>query len=164
MLTSLRQLEGLPTVWQDRLVGYVERGVPDEEALRLEGLIIRRGLGPSRWVDAGSISTMGKRCILLREKPERLSGRSAPELYLAYLTTGERIGPVTDGILNRKNLRLLALEISPGPLHHLRGQNAYAREYRVISGGLRKGQTMVNGLLSWTELQTVLGKEEQEWT
>lgn len=164
MLTSLRQLEGLPAVWQDRLVGFVERGVPDDEARRLNGLIIRKGLGTSRWVDADSISTMGKNCILLREKPEGLAGRSAPELHLAYLTSGRRIGPVTDGILCRKTLKLLALEISPGPLHYLRGRNAYAMEYHVVNGGLNKGQTMVNSLLSWTELQAVLGKEEKEWT
>jgi len=160
VLSSLRQLEGLPVVWQDRLVGFVERGVPDKNARILEGLILRKGIGSAKWADAVSISVVGKKCILLREKPKHLSGRAAPELRLAYMTTGQRIGPVTDGILSRTSLRLLALEISPGPIHHLQGKSAYAREYCVIGEGLRKGQAMISSLLSWTELETALGKEE----
>ena len=48
MLTSLNRMVGLPVVWQDRQLGYVERAVPDARARRLSGVVVRKGryLGP----------------------------------------------------------------------------------------------------------------------
>ena len=38
MLTSLNRMVGLPVVWQDRRLGYVERAVPDARARRLSAV------------------------------------------------------------------------------------------------------------------------------
>lgn len=160
MLTSLRQLEGLPVIWQDRQMGFVERVVPDPDARYLQGIILRKGLGAAKWAARERISVIGKRCVLLSGKPESLPRSPFPELKLAYLTTGERIGPITDGLLYRGSLRLMALEISPGGLQRLRGQTAYAREYCVLKEGLRQGQAMVTALQTWAELEQALRKED----
>ena len=39
MLTSLNRMVGLPVVWQDRQLGYVERVVPDAHARKLCGVV-----------------------------------------------------------------------------------------------------------------------------
>ena len=44
MLTSLNRMVGLPVVWQDRQLGYVERAVPDARARRLSGVVVRKGI------------------------------------------------------------------------------------------------------------------------
>lgn len=162
MLTSLRQLEGLPVIWQDRQIGFVERSVPDSDAKHLQGLIIRKGLGAAKWAPSRAISLIGKRCVLLSSKPVSMPKQPIPQLKLAYLTSGERVGPITDGLLHRGSFRLVALEISPGTLQRLHGQSAYAQEYHVLREGLRQGQAMVTSLLSWTELEKALRKEDKQ--
>ena len=54
----LGRILGLPAVCGERLVGHVERAVPDEEGRRLTGLVIRRGLGSAKWAGCSSITVL----------------------------------------------------------------------------------------------------------
>ena len=69
MLTSLNRMVGLPVVWQDRQLGYVERAVPDARARRLSGVVVRKGIGAAKWVSSDGIAVVGSRCVLIRQKP-----------------------------------------------------------------------------------------------
>ena len=142
MLTSLNRMVGLPVVWQDRQLGYVERAIPDAHARRLSGVVVRKGIGAAKWVSSDGIAVVGSRCL----------GR-------AFLTTGECVGEVTDMILHGDSLRLEALELSPGPVYRLLGKRAYAAQYRV-GGGSREGEVVVPRLLTWAQLKRTLGEED----
>lgn len=162
MLTSLRQLEGLPVILQDEQIGYVERALPDEEIRRLGGLVIRQGLKQAKWVSAESIEVLGKKCVLIALRPETLEKNRITPCHPAFFSTGQNAGQVTDGLLCTQTLRLLALEISAGPVFRLLGKSGYAREYRVQTHQGEK-QAIVRRLLSWAELTHSLGKEESQW-
>ena len=58
MLTSLNRMVGLPVVWQDRQLGYVERAVPDAHARRLSGVVVRKGIGAAKWVSSDGIAVV----------------------------------------------------------------------------------------------------------
>lgn len=162
MLTSLNRLTGMPVIWQDKTVGVVERGVPDPGARRLQGLVIRKGFQRARWVPAEKVKLLGRQCVLIGAKPENLPEEAGWKLGEAYLTTGERAGQVCDALLGGASLRLVALEISPGPLYALLGRSAYADRYRMTRQGEHGGQAMVAGLFTWAEMKERLGKEAWE--
>ncbi|MDD3335325.1 MAG: hypothetical protein PHI98_07385 [Eubacteriales bacterium] len=160
MLTTLNRLIGMPVVWQDQQLGYVERGVTDENARRLRGVVIRRGIGAARWVPARALKLVGQRCVLVSQQPESIPEHIDMEMRQVFLTTGERIGQVSDAVLGGMSLRLMALEISQGPLYRLLGHTSYAAAYRVIHTQRSGDEVVVPELLTWAELQRRLGKED----
>ena len=159
MLTSLNRMVGLPVIWQDRQMGYVERAVPDARVRRLSGVVVRRGIGGAKWVAAEAIALVGSRCVLVRQKPAAMPDDRPESPERAFLTTGECAGEVTDIILRSDTLHLKALELSPGPLYRLLGRCAYAPEYRA-GGGARAGEVVVPRLLTWAQLKRTLGEED----
>lgn len=155
MLTSLNRMIGLPVVLGDLRIGSVERAVPDARAQRLNGLVVRRGIGGAKWVPADAVELVGERCVLIRRKPCR-----APELppeggTVALSTSGERIGEVTDGLLRGDTLRVVALEVSLGPLYRLMGKSAYAVGYEAR---MAQRTVIAPRLMTWAELTRMLGE------
>lgn len=153
MLTSLNRMIGLPVILGDRQMGSVERAVADARARRLSGLVIRRGLGGARWVPAEGVELVGEKCVLIRRKPIRPPEKNEPGGRIALLTTGERVGDVTDALLMGDTLRLIALEISPGPLYRLMGRSTYATSYRERE---TERAVIVPRLITWAELNRTL--------
>lgn len=159
MLTSLNRMVGLPVVWQDRQLGYVERAIADAHARRLSGIVVRKGIGAAKWVCRDGIAVVGSRCVLVREKPGPVPDGQPGMLGRAFLTTGECVGEVTDVILHGDTLRLEALELSQGPVYRLLGRRVYASQFRV-DGGARAGEVVVPRLLTWAQLRRTLGEED----
>ena len=157
MLTSLERLIGMPAVWQNRHMGLVERAVPDATQGRLAGLIVRRGIGGARWAENADILLLGENCIVLSQKPGRLPQTLPASFGKVCHPNGESAGMVTDVLVESAQRRILALEISPGPLYRLVGLCAYAPEYHASPG-----QVTVSALLPWTQLMSQLGEEENE--
>ncbi|MEG0268712.1 MAG: hypothetical protein RR653_12185 [Clostridia bacterium] len=162
MLTSLQKMVGLPVVWQDRQMGYVERAVPSEGAKRLEGVVVRRGIGSAKWVPLHAIIMVGEQCMLISAKPEHMPDGNELTLSRAFLTTGFCVGEVTDVVLVGATLKPTALEVSGGPLYRLMGRSGYAADYRVCGMGGGAHEVIVPKLISWAELKQSLGEEESE--
>lgn len=162
MLTSLGRMTGMPVVWQDRQIGLVERAVPDARHARLDGVIVRKGIGIARWATVDDILLVGERCVVLRRKPARLPERAMGEMRRAFLTTGECAGEVTDALLEGDTLDIPALEICQGPLYRLIGQRAYAGRFYPSDHG-EPGEVVIPALLTWTQLLRQLGEEDEEW-
>lgn len=162
MLTSLNRIAGMPVIWQDRQIGCVERAIADASARRLRGLVIRKGIGTARWLPAGNVRLIGRRCVLAGAKPEPLPDGLTDVMMQAYLTTGERAGQVSDALFSGLTLQLVALEITPGPVYALLGRCAYTASYRVIHAGKRAGQAMVSELMTWAEFREHSRREAWE--
>ena len=156
MLTSLRHMVGMPVVWQDRQLGCVERAVADLPCGRLLGVAVRKGVGASRWACADTVMLVGERCVLLDGRPARASCAAPEAPQQVFLTTGQRAGEVMDVLLDAATLRVAALEISQGPVHHLLGQRAYACCYRMHADGV-----VVPRLLTWAQLKSRMEKKEE---
>lgn len=161
MIVSLSRLTGMPAVWQDQQVGLVERAVPDAYTGRLHGLMIRRGIGRARWASADDVLLAGESCVVLRRRPHAQASRPQAELRRVFLTTGECVGEVTDVLIHGDTLALCALEVCESPLARLMGRRGYAVEYRPSPAGEPGGVTAA-GLLSWAQLRSYLGEEDDE--
>lgn len=165
-MTSLRQMIGLPVVWQDTTLGFVERAVLNDEARRLRGVVIRRGLGNARWIPSRMILTVGEKCVLVCGETLRLPKQAELTLTRAYLTTGECVGLVTDALLDGATMRVSALEVSNGPLYWLMGKRAYATGYRVrpeeqaAGADAAKCEIVAPRLRTWAEVSGAKGKGE----
>lgn len=159
MLTSLNRLTGLPVVWRDRHMGYVERAVADLGHMCLDGVVVRRGFGSARWVPRDAILLAGRQSVVLRERPVRMPETGAEAIRRAFLTSGCCVGEVSDVIIHGDTLRIAALEVSQGPIYRLMGRCAYAPGYRVSEYG-EPGGVVVPPLISWTQLLTQLGEGE----
>lgn len=159
MIVSMGRMTGIPAVWQDRQVGLVERAVPDVHMGRLDGLLIRRGIGSAKWAPADDVLLAGESCVLLKRKPSRAPSRQPTDLCRVFLTTGECVGEVTDVLLRGDTLRLCALEVCDGPLARLLGRRAYAARYCLSAFG-EPGAVTASELLSWTQLMRYLGEED----
>ncbi|MBO5502396.1 MAG: hypothetical protein J6K73_14730 [Clostridia bacterium] len=156
MLTTLNQLTGLPVIWQSNVVGQVERGVADEHARCLAGLIVRHGLGAARWIPARQISLLGQRCVIINSRPACLPAVLPAVANRVYLTNGSLAGLVTDAMLSRETQRIEALEISESLLGRLMGQRRYAVVYQV-----EQGRAVVPELLSWAALRQRFEEERK---
>ena len=159
MPSSLNRLLGMPVIWQDRRLGYVERTVADIFGRRLAGVVVRKGVGAARWADENSVLLVGKNCVLLKRKLERMPDVPEPGVCRVFLPTGEYAGNVTDVWISRRNLGIVALEISPNPLARLAGRCSYAIAFQP--GLNAEGHSVAVGqLLSWTQLKQHLKEEE----
>lgn len=162
MLTSLNRLIGMPVIWQDQNLGSVERGVTDAQARRLWGVIVRRGIGMARWIPSEAVMLIGNTCVLARQRPESLPDELPEDMNEVYLTSGEKAGHVTDGVLDGLTLRLRALEVSSGLFYQLMGSAAYAMRYHVFSSGDGRGRVVAPELLTRAEFQRRMREEDKQ--
>lgn len=160
MLGSLNALVGLPAIWQTKRLGYVERAVVDAQRRRLDGLVIRRGIGLAHWIPYEDICLLGKSCVIVQGSPQRVPEVRKDEMHRVFLTTGECAGEVTDAVVDRHTLRIVALEVCRGPLYRLMGQRGYAVQFHLNADG-ETGEVVAAGLLSWAQLQQLGGEEEE---
>ena len=142
----LGRILGLPCVWGERVVGHVERAVPDEKGQQVEGFIVRRGLGGAKWADRSMVEVLGDVALILKEKPVRLpKGR---EVLLGQVKdeSGLTLGRVTDWWIDRDALNITGLEVTLGLLEDL--QNGRCRVSRWTVQNAEEG------------LQVLLPREE----
>lgn len=166
MVTSLRRMIGMPVVWQGETLGYVERGVLTQSAKKLQGLVVRRGLGNAKWIPRKLILVVGGTCVLVCGETTRMPKTPEVQLTRAYLTTGECAGLVTDAMIGGETLRVTALEVSEGPLYHLMGRRAYATDFCVRpedpyhkSDGM-PCEIVASQLRTWAQVMGETGKED----
>ena len=116
----LGRILGLPCVWGERVVGHVERAVPDEMGQQVEGFIVRRGLGGAKWADRNSVAVLGDVSLILKDKPGRMpKGRDAC-MGPVKDESGLTLGRVTDWWIDREGMQITALEVTLGLLEDLR--------------------------------------------
>lgn len=161
VLTTLNRTIGLPVVWQDKQLGYVEKAAADVKGACLSGLVVRKGIGVARWAQSEDVLLIGRRCVVIGRKPGRMPDVRTELLRRAFLTTGECVGEVTDTVIDGRTFRIAALEICQGPLYQLAGQRSYAADFHLNTAG-EPGEVVVPELLSWAQLLKQLGEEEQE--
>lgn len=165
-MTSLQRIIGLPVIGDGKNLGYVERGVLTRSGKKLEGLVVRRGLGSAKWIGSSAIVVIGERCVLVCAAASRMPKTPEVKLSRVLLTSGENAGMVTDALLSGETLQVKALEVSNGPVYRLLGRKAYATVYRLrpISPGEKEEkdgfEIIASQLHTWAELMGDQGKEE----
>jgi uncharacterized protein YrrD len=130
----LGRILGLPAVCAGRLVGHVERAVPDARGQQVQGFVIRRGLGGAKWADRRTVSVLGEVSVILGEKPGRVPKGSDLAISAVKDEGGLTLGRVTDWWISRENLEITGLEITLGLLEDLRSGRRRVRQWAVQPG------------------------------
>lgn len=130
----LGRILGLPAVCGARVVGHVERAVPDAAGHCLQGLVIRRGLGGAKWADRSGITVLGDVSVILGERPGRIPKGYAAGLCAVRDESGLTLGRVTDWWISPDTLEITALEITLGWLEDLRRGRRTIRQWTVQPG------------------------------
>ncbi len=134
MTVRLGRILGLPAVCGERVVGHVERAVPDETGQHVLGFIIRRGLGSAKWADHSAVSVLGDVSVILKTRPGRVpKGRDA-SLAAVKDEGGLTLGRVTDWWISRDSLDITALEVTLGPLMDITSGRRTVHQWTVKSG------------------------------
>lgn len=127
----LGRILGLPAICGERVVGHVERAVPDEEGRHLAGLVIRRGLGGAKWAGRSAISVLGDVSVILGERPGRVPKGSGTVLGAVRDESGLALGRVTDLWISPETFDITALEITLGLLEELCTGRRTVRQWTV---------------------------------
>ncbi len=130
----LGRILGLPAIWGERVVGHVERAVPDEEGKHVQGFVIRRGLGGAKWADRSAIRVLGDVSVILGEKPGRVPKGRDVTLSAVKDEGGLTLGRVTDLWVSQDNLDITALEVTLGLVEDLRSGRRTVRQWAVQMG------------------------------
>lgn len=130
----LGRILGLPAVCGEKVVGHVERAIPDASGQRLTGLVIRRGLGSAKWADRSAIDVLGEVSVILRERPGRVPRGSDLALRTVKDEGGLTLGRVTDWWIRPETLDITALEVTLGLMEDLRSGRRTVRHWAVQSG------------------------------
>ncbi len=115
----LGRILGLPCVCGEKVVGHVERAVPDETGQQVLGFIVRRGLGAAKWADRSAVSLVGDVAVILREKPVRLPKGMEAAFGPVKDEGGLTLGRVTDWWIDQEGLGITALEVTLGLMEDL---------------------------------------------
>ncbi len=130
----LGRILGLPAIWGERVVGHVERAVPDEEGKHVQGFVIRRGLGGAKWADRSAIRVLGDVSVILGEKPGRVPKGRDVTLSAVKDEGGLTLGRVTDLWVSQESLDITALEVTLGLMEDLRSGRRTVRQWAVQMG------------------------------
>lgn len=133
-MTGMKKLEGIPVIVNEKKCGQVIRGVLNKDGRALRGLMVRTGfLGP-RWLERNQIKVLGKISVIAEGKMRKPPKDAEYRLYRVSDADGERLGIVTDALLNEETLRVAALEVSAGPMDDLIFGRWYATAFSVLPG------------------------------
>lgn len=142
-MIRLGSITGLPVVHNGRMQGRVERAVLTPDGGRLRGLMIRRGMSGARWLDAEDVLVLGEVSVIAGRPPVRAPRDALFSLGSVRDTAGLALGRVTDVYLQPENGRVLALEITLGPLEELTCGRLLAREFAVCPAPGEPGQVLI---------------------
>lgn len=134
-MTGLKRMIGLPVILNGQASGTVLRGVIEKDGRALRGVVIRNGLMGARWLPRNQITLLGQFSLIAEGKPAKVPKDASYRLFRVTDPDGERIGVVTDVLLNEQTLRVAALQISSGPLDDLIDGRWYATAFYVRPAG-----------------------------
>ena len=134
-MTGLKRIVGLPVIVNGQSAGCVLRGVLTEDGHSLRGIVMRGGLRGARWLPREQIELVGRLSVIAAGKPRRLPKEAAYHLFRVSDAEGTRLGVVTGALLHEETLRVMALEISDGPLDDLMEGRWYATAFSVRPSG-----------------------------
>ena len=149
-MTGLKKMMGLPVIINGETAGNVMRGVLTQDGRSLRGLVMRGGLWGTRWLPREQIALVGQFSVIAQGKATRLPRNADYRLFRVSDPEGARLGVVTDALIHEETLRVMALEISAGPLDDLLDGRWYATAFTVHAGRERGHVTIPQG---WKEVE-----------
>lgn len=134
-IKTARSLLGMPVICDGKKLGRVSYVLADDQLHEMSGLYLYCGLAGSRFIEGGLLDLIGDVAILTHGAGKRMQPGSPPLLRRALSLDGERIGAITDVLVNESTLIIEALELSRGYLDDAAGGRRHVRQFTVQNNG-----------------------------
>lgn len=134
-MKSAKSLLGMPVVQGGRRLGRVAYVLPDESLHQVLGLYMHCGLTGSRFIERAQLDLLGDVAVLAHDAGRRMQLNQRPLLRRALSPDGQRIGAITDTLIDENTLRIEALELSHGYLDDLALGRTHIRQYSICKNG-----------------------------
>ncbi len=134
-MRNTKSLLGMPVVRNGVRLGRVSFVLPDDELRSISGLYLHCGLTGSRFIDCTQIDLIGDVAVLSHDAGKRASLNERPLLRRAFSPDGQRIGAITDALIDEETLLIEALELSQGYLDDLIRGRRQIRQFSVQKNG-----------------------------
>ncbi len=134
-MRSIKSLIGMPVILSGKKLGRVSSVRADDALRELRGLYLSCGVTGSRYIECAQLDMIGDVAILTHGAGRRSSSGERPLLRRALSTDGQRLGAITDAIIDEDTLRIDALELSRGYLDDLTHGRKRVRQFSVCKNG-----------------------------
>jgi len=130
----LGRILGLPCICGERVVGHVEKAIPDEAGQQVAGFVIRRGLGSAKWVSREDVTVLGDVSVILGIRPGRMPKGIDAVFGTVKDESGLTLGRVTDWWISREGMGITGLEVTLGVMEDLLQGRQQVRRWTVRPG------------------------------
>jgi len=107
----------------------------DEDLQKIHGLYLHCGLTGSRFIECAQLDMIGEVAVLAHAAGRRSPLNQRPLFRRALAPDGQRIGAITDTLIDENSLCIEALELSRGYLDDLSRAREYVRQFTVQKNG-----------------------------
>ncbi len=134
-MRNAKSLLGMPVLRNGHRLGRVSYVLPDNTLHSVSGLYLCCGIAGSRFIECADLDMIGSVAIFAHGSGKRMPLNRQPLLLRAFSSDGQRIGAITDAIINENTLAIEALELSRGYLDDLTHGRERIRQYTVQKNG-----------------------------
>ncbi len=134
-MRNTKSLLGMPVVRNGERLGRVSFVLPDDKLQSISGLYLYCGLTGSRFIDCTQIDLIGDIAVLSHDSGKKVSLNARPLLRRALSPDGQRLGAITDVLIDEETLLIEALELSQGYLVDLIRGRRHIRQFNVQKNG-----------------------------
>jgi len=127
----MQRMIGLPVILGQKKVGLISDVRLTPNGQELSGLMVRSGLSGPKWVAREHIRILGGVSVLADAPVGRVPGGVGCRLGQVCDTSGLKLGSVTDVWIDPESFRVLAIEVSNGPLDDLLEGRVWIRRFSV---------------------------------
>ena len=134
-MKSCRTLIGLPVILESHELGRVSAVEPDEALRALRGIYFSCGLAGTRFVDRSELDVIGDVAVLVHGTGKRSQPPAPPLPRRALSPDGDRLGAVTDAMIDEETMTIPQLELSGGYFDDLTRGRARVGAFSVTKDG-----------------------------
>lgn len=134
-MRSAKSLLGMPVIHAGRRLGLVAYVMPDEDFQKIHGLYLHCGLTGSRFIECAQLDMIGEVAVLAHAAGRRSPLNQRPLFRRALAPDGQRIGAITDTLIDENSLCIEALELSHGYLDDLALGRTHVRQFSICKNG-----------------------------
>lgn len=134
-MRSARSLLGLPVVCEGEAIGRVSQVRLNPSLTQAEGVYLHCPLGGSRYIECADLDLLGEAAVLSHSRGRRAKVPEKPPMRRAVGADGQRLGAITDVLLDEEDLAVCSLELSRGYLEDLTRGRTRVFRYSVCPGG-----------------------------
>lgn len=107
----------------------------DDQLRSVSGLFLHCGMTGSRFIECAQLDLIGETAVLANASGKRMPLNRQPLLRRAISADGQRIGAITDAVIDERTFAIRALELSRGYLDDLTGGRECIRQFTVQKNG-----------------------------